>query len=376
MISVVDLDSFADEGESKQELISAVINMKENRDGVSIKKVIKFFTQESLPNSETTKMSLGECYNRIKDNELKVPDYQRGYVWSKRQQQGYLESLAQNLPLFGPVINIETDTGDQWIMDGQNRIMTIYKFMNDEITFTDETDETIRYSELPDSEKRKVKNTKISYTETRDWTKSQCQEFFTTIQEGVKLKDGELIHAKPDNPLTREIAHIYSYFGSMFTDKAVSGGLGLSKSMIHRYGHYEIIGTIMHMIRTSEYPVRPGKTALKEFNIWSDPHTPTPSQRDTCVIETKECLHKYSQIIHNVARLKEGVKKEEHLRLMYFIYKSMIFREVMTDEIYSKIDNLLNRVLNKNNPEYNQIVLWGTGGVENIYDLYCEIYNS
>jgi len=335
-----------------------------------------FFSSDPYGTSEVTKMSIGECFNLLTDGELMTPDYQRGYVWSKSQQQAYLESLSRGVPLFGQVINIDTDTGKQYIMDGQNRIKTIFKFMNDEISFINEDDESIKYSDLSDSDKRKIKNTKISYTETRDWSKEQCQEFFMIIQEGVKLKDGELIHAKPDNPLTREIAHIYSYFELLFTDKAVSGGLGLTPGMIHRFGHYEIIGTIIHMVRTSEYPIRPGKTALKEFKIWSDPHTPTTSQRDTCVIETKECLHKYSQIIHNVARLKVGVKKEEHLRLLYFIYKSMIFREVMTDEIYSKIDNLLNRVLNKNNPEYNQIVTWGTGGVENIYDLYCEIYNS
>jgi len=56
------------------------------------------------------------------DPELRVPNYQREYVWSKKQQERYLESLSRNMPIFGAVINIDTRTGIQWIMDGQKRI--------------------------------------------------------------------------------------------------------------------------------------------------------------------------------------------------------------------------------------------------------------
>ena len=71
---------------------------------------MSFFVDEPHPNSETTKMSLSEIFNRMSgdDPELRVPDYQREYVWSKKQQEGYLESLSKNMPLFGPVVNIDT----------------------------------------------------------------------------------------------------------------------------------------------------------------------------------------------------------------------------------------------------------------------------
>jgi len=71
-----------------------------------------------------------------------------------------------------------------------------------------------------------------------------------------------------------------------------------------------------------------------------------------------------------------GVKKEEHLRLLYFIYKSGLYGSTLTDTEYTKIENMLNRVLNKENPEYEQIILWGTGEVEEIYDLYLSIFNE
>ena len=332
---------------------------------------MSFFTENPHTNSEATKMSLGQIFNLMSgdDPELRVPDYQREYVWSKKQQERYIESLSKNMPIFGPVINIDTRTGIQWIMDGQNRIVTIYRFLNDEIKY-----KGISFSELPDNEKRRVKNMKMSYTETRDWSREQCQDFFMRIQEGVKLKDGELIHARSDNDLTKAIVHILGYFEDFFKNKPKNGGLGFTPGYIHRYGHYEILGTLIHMVRTYEYPLRPGKTALSECCVWDDVNTPTQSQRETVIVETKELLHKYSQIVTNVAKLKQGVKKEEHLRLMYFIYKRGIWKEEMDEEIYNRIDALLNRVLNKDNPEYDQITLFGTGGVEQIYELYSSIY--
>tara|TARA_Y100000389_G_scaffold7474_1_gene7173 strand:- start:3243 stop:4262 length:1020 start_codon:yes stop_codon:yes gene_type:complete len=334
----------------------------------------KFFSSVMVPNSLTTNMSIGECYNRLESGDLNIPPYQRDYVWTLKQQQLYLESISKGLPLFGPVINNDSVSGEQNIMDGQNRLYTVNKFMKDEITFENEDGEIIKYSELNGSMKRKFKNLKISYTETNNWSQEQCQEFFIAIQEGVKLKDGELIHAKSGNSLTKNISEIYDNFTSLFIDKSKDGGMGLTPAVIKRFGHYEIIGTIIHMIRTKKFPVRPGQTALKEFNLWSDPNTPTAIQREQCIAEANICLKTYSEIIKNVPKLVEGVKKEEHLRLLYFIYKSNLFNQHWDQNKFTKIENILNRVLNKENPEYELIIKWSTKSSEKIYDLYHEIF--
>lgn len=333
---------------------------------------MSFFTDEQHPNSEATKMSLGEIFNRMSgdDPELRVPNFQREYVWTKKQQERYLESITKNMPLFGPVINIDTRTGLQWIMDGQNRIITIFKFLNGEIKYNG-----ILFNELPDNEKRKVKNMKISYTETRDWSREQCQDFFMRIQEGVKLKDGELIHARSDNELTKAIVHILGYFDPLLNNKSVDGGLGFTKNDILRYGHYEVLGTLIHMVRTNEYPIRPGKTARHECDIWADEYTPTRSQREIAIVETKELLHKYSQLVTNVVKLKDGIKKTDHLRLLYFLYKSGLFKEEMNEDIYNRIDMLLNQVLNKDNSLFTEIKVLSGYNEEGIYDKYMTVYN-
>jgi hypothetical protein len=135
------------------------------------------------------------------------------------------------------------------------------------------------------------------------------------------------------------------------------------------------------MVRTSEYPARPGKTAFQEFKDWGNENPefslllPSEWTRDTCVTETKSLLHKYSTILQSVPRSRTGMKLTNHLRLLYFIYKSDIYHNDLNEEIYSKIENLLTRVMNKDDEAYDKIVKLGTGGVDRIYDLYYEIYN-
>ena len=60
---------------------------------------MSFFSNEMYPSSESTKMSIGECYNRINSDELIVPDYQRNYVWKKKQQQCPYANIKKKLYL-------------------------------------------------------------------------------------------------------------------------------------------------------------------------------------------------------------------------------------------------------------------------------------
>lgn len=337
---------------------------------------MSFFNSEMYPSYETTKMSIGECFNMIKGGDLTVPSYQREYVWTKKDQEKYLYSISKGIPLFGPVINIISATGDQFIMDGQNRLMTIYKFMNDEVKLTNDDDEDILFSKLPDHEKRRFKNIKISYTETRDWSESNCQEFFyDSNQGGKKLKDGEYIHSSTTNVFNHSICEIDSGYHDLFANKSADIGLNITKGSIKRFGHFELIGTLLHMTRTNQYPQRPGKTSLEELKLWSNQERDGILRKAT--EDVKLCLKKYKQIVENVPNLRKGVKKEEHLRLLYLLFKSKIYLQELTSENYQRFDNLLNKVLSE--PLASHIITWGTGkngGVNMIYDRYFKIYTE
>jgi hypothetical protein len=333
----------------------------------------KFFQDEMFPKSESTKMSIQEFETRFDSEDMVRHECQRNFVWSKKQQQSYLLSLSKGYPLFGPVINVDADTGILSIVDGQNRLITIYKYLKDDTSFKDEGGVSHKFSELSENRKRTFRNTKISYLETYAWSRQDCQDFFIAMNGGgVKLKSGELIHADQDNILTRAITGLAWEYRDSLKSKAVDGGYQLTKSCLDRYGHYEILGTIFHMVRTNEFPLRPGQTALNELNTWRDKGE-SDIFRDT-YRRVSVILNQHKELMENVPRLRQGVTVADHLRLMFFLLKTELYIDTLDESHYTRFEVLLNRVLNKDNPAYNQIVKWGTGDCMEIYGLYHSIY--
>lgn len=351
---------------------------------------MSFFQNEMFPHSGEAKMSIRDFENRVDAGDMVIPDYQRKYVWTKKQQQSYLFSISNGFPLFGPVVNVNMHTGINTVMDGQNRLWTIYKFLKDEITYEDvDEEEVITFSSLPDHQKRRFRLTTISYLETRGWSLSQCQDFFVSMNGGgSKLKVGELINSDRNNIFTQMILElgymprdvprqddppVGTYYKTL-SSKAKDGGFQLPPGYMKRFGHYEILGTIFNMVGTGEFPVRPGPTALKELEKWrgksvSDIFT-------TTLEKVHQILCSYRVLLANVPRLRQTVAKETHLRLMFFILKTEIYLQDFDETHYSRIETILNHVLNKDYQDYKDIITWGTGDCIKIYELYQRIYDS
>jgi len=333
----------------------------------------KFFQDEMFPKSESTKMSIQEFETRFDSQDMVPHECQRHFVWTKSQQQSYLRSLSKGYPLFGPVVNVDADTGILTIVDGQNRLLTIYKYLKDETSFEDENGASRKFSELSDNRKRSFRNTKISYLETYAWSKKDCQEFFIAMNGGgVKLKSGELIHADQGNILTEAVTGLASEYKESLESKASDGGYQLTKGSLDRYGHYEILGTIFHMVRTNEFPLRPGRTALDELETWRD-----KGENDifrSTYLRVFALMNQHKELMENVPRLRQKVTVADHLRLMFFLLKTELYNDTLDESHYTRFEALLNHVLNKDNPAYTQIVAWGTGDCMEIYGLYHSIY--
>lgn len=59
------------------------------------------------------------------------PNFQRGFVWSKKQMSQFVESVILNFPL--PPLYINQDiNGNYIVVDGRQRITTLHRFINDE----------------------------------------------------------------------------------------------------------------------------------------------------------------------------------------------------------------------------------------------------
>lgn len=78
----------------------------------------------------TTKhFSLRDIVEQIRDEDINLsPDFQRDYVWKKRQKTRLIESVLLGIPL--PVFYFNQDKeGAYQVVDGVQRLSTIYQFM-------------------------------------------------------------------------------------------------------------------------------------------------------------------------------------------------------------------------------------------------------
>ncbi|WP_457331556.1 DUF262 domain-containing protein [Rhizobacter sp. P5_C2] len=89
--------------------------------------------------SDNLSMSIGELLNLYKDKELDIhPEFQRVFRWESQQKSRLIESLLLGIPL--PSIYVATSGAGVWeVIDGVQRLSTIFEFMGELLGPNDET---------------------------------------------------------------------------------------------------------------------------------------------------------------------------------------------------------------------------------------------
>jgi len=65
---------------------------------------------------------------RIQSQDIYIPSFQRGFVWTKRQADRFVESLLLGLPVPGIFLARESDSHKLVVIDGQQRLRTLEFF--------------------------------------------------------------------------------------------------------------------------------------------------------------------------------------------------------------------------------------------------------
>ncbi|AFZ15716.1 protein of unknown function DUF262 (plasmid) [Crinalium epipsammum PCC 9333] len=121
----------------------------------------------------TEQRTLGEVVKRIKNNRYILnPDFQRGFVWSPKQQSRLIESCLMRIPL--PVFYVaEADDGRIIIVDGLQRLTTFYEYLNNDFALNklghggEKTDQEIYltgkyFRDLPIHLQERVEDTQLT----------------------------------------------------------------------------------------------------------------------------------------------------------------------------------------------------------------------
>lgn len=148
------------------------------------------------------------------------PDYQRRRVWSDNQKSRLIESFIMNVPI-PPVFLYEVEFSKYEVMDGLQRLSTLYEFYSDGFKLTGLSVWSelngLTYSELPEQIQRGIDRRYIStFVVLKETAKTEEEELMlkTYVFErlntgGTKLTDQETRNALFDGPmnrLTKEIA--------------------------------------------------------------------------------------------------------------------------------------------------------------------------
>ncbi len=65
---------------------------------------------------------------RLQNDDITVPSFQRGYVWTLKQASRFIESLLLGLPVPGIFLSKEDETSQLLVIDGQQRLRSLQWF--------------------------------------------------------------------------------------------------------------------------------------------------------------------------------------------------------------------------------------------------------
>ncbi len=166
------------------------------------------------------------------------PEYQRGYIWSSDFKDKLLYSIIKSYPIGNVSLRVRTEKNNkgamQEVVDGQQRLTTIYKFIENEYIIQSEVSRQIieyiveymgedsdhnlmklkrrlcnkgkillSFKQLPQAIKDNILAYNISITNITNASDEEITEYFRYLQNQERLRAGEIINSVPETTLDK-----------------------------------------------------------------------------------------------------------------------------------------------------------------------------
>lgn len=157
-------------------------------------------------NSSPTKESISNLVGKIKREELIIqPEFQRKFVWTNKYMEAFIKTILDGYPfpeiyISQKGIDIETLTTQNVVVDGQQRLTTILKYIDGDAMFEKSIP---KFKQLSDEEVKDFLNYDITIRDLKDVDKETIIEIFSrinstkftlnSIEINNALYDGEFI---------------------------------------------------------------------------------------------------------------------------------------------------------------------------------------
>src|SRR3990167_2341415 len=140
------------------------------------------------------------------------PEYQRNYIYASdggKREMAVIESILKGYPIGLIYFNTVSENNLE-VLDGQQRITSVGRFVTDKFAIKDENDMEQYFGGMAKDKKDKVLETKLLIYEC-EGTESQIKEWFKTINiAGVPLNNQELLNAVYSGPFVTKAKEEFS----------------------------------------------------------------------------------------------------------------------------------------------------------------------
>lgn len=140
------------------------------------------------------------------------PEYQRNYIYASdggKREMAVIESVLKGYPI-GLIYFNKIDSDDFEVLDGQQRITSLGRFITDKFAILDENGNPQYFGAMAKDKKDKILETKLLIYEC-EGTESQIKEWFKTINiAGVPLNNQELLNAVYSGPFVTKAKEEFS----------------------------------------------------------------------------------------------------------------------------------------------------------------------
>lgn len=123
------------------------------------------------------------------------PEYQRNYIYADgKKDVAVIESILKGYPI-GLIYFVKVDDDNFEVLDGQQRITSLGRFVTNKFAVKDENGMEQYFSGIAKDKQKKIIETKLTIYEC-EGEESEIKEWFKTINiVGVPLNNQELLNA-------------------------------------------------------------------------------------------------------------------------------------------------------------------------------------
>lgn len=154
------------------------------------------------------------------------PVFQRHFVWTKKQKSSLIETILTGMPMPNIYTYLDLNSDKELIIDGQQRLTTIKKFINNEFKLSGLENKYLNgfdYFTLPPEYQNRIKNYRLNITQIDNLNNNSIlYEIFKKFNTGAtKLNAQELrncIYQGKFNSLIQKLTN-YEGFNKIFKDK-------------------------------------------------------------------------------------------------------------------------------------------------------------